>query len=138
MPEPTGGFRQRDACALCGSRTFEERGSLEYAPEDARGFLPPDAIADAFAIGFRLRRCPAGIYQGTTPQPTSPALSRLYAATGSDYFEPLAEASPDRRRLYGAVRSRLNHLGVTGGRLLDLGCGTGQALREFRGTFELF
>jgi SAM-dependent methyltransferase len=40
--------------------------------------------------------------------------------------------------VYQAVKTRLRDQGIMGGRLLDLGCGTGEALRSFQGAFELF
>jgi SAM-dependent methyltransferase len=117
---------------------FVEAEPLEYAQEDGRGFLSPEAAAEAARTDFRLRLCRACGFQWTTPQHDPSALSELYAGTGTEYFEPLAEASADRRRVYQTVKSRLRQQDVVTGRLLDLGCGTGEALREFRGTYELY
>jgi SAM-dependent methyltransferase len=137
MPENASYFLPRDSCALCGRVAFQERARLEYAPEDQRGFFSSQAASEASALAFVLRRCQECGFQWTSPQPTTAALSQLYSATGSEYFTPLAEASSDRRRVYQAVKEQLRDQGVRG-RLLDLGCGTGEALSEFQGGFELF
>ena len=87
---------------------------------------------------FRLRRCGACGFQWTSPQPAESMLRQLYEGASGEYFEPLAEASPDRRRVYRAVQTLLDRYGMGEGRLLDLGCATGEALRAFRESFELF
>lgn len=133
------GFVARDECAICGSGRFELGDRLVYTPEECRGFLPEDAQATVAATEFRLRRCRVCAFCWTSPQPASALLARLYEETSATYFAPLAEASPDRQRVYRAVMKLLHRRGVTTGRLLDLGCGTGQALEAFAaGGFELF
>jgi SAM-dependent methyltransferase len=111
---------------------------LIYSPEDSRGFLSAELRASADGRDFELRRCLDCSFQWTSPQPAGETLAQLYAGTSGEYFEPLAESSPERRRLFRSVGTLLKRRGAGRGRLLDLGCGTGGALAAFRDQFELF
>jgi len=131
-------FVPRDACALCGSARFRPGPRLVYSAEDSRAFVPASVRAASDRVGFVLRRCDACSFQWTSPQPSEAMLALLYGATTNEYFEPLAESSPDRGQLFRSVAELLSRRGVGLGRLLDLGCGTGGALAALREPYELF
>lgn len=138
MLEAVDGFIARDRCALCGEHRFVEVHTLHYAAADSEGYLTPAVRQIADAAQFRLCRCCHCGFHWTTPQPGPKLLSKLYQDTSEAYFDPLAEISPARTRLYRTAADAFRQRQLSGGRLLDLGCGTGEALRSFGGAFELF
>lgn len=133
----TRAFVSRTDCALCATQSRPHQRRLTYSPEDMAGFQTASEKHLA-SVDFRLLSCARCGFQWTSPQPSDTRLAELYAAASDDYFAPLGECSPARRSLFARVARGLRTSGVTGGRLLDLGCGTGGALAAFRDTFQLF
>jgi len=140
VAEPTApGFVQRHTCAVCGADRALQLHRLAYGAADSQGFLPPAIRELVNAVEFHLHRCPRCGFGWTSPQAGPDQLRRLYEATRGEYFEPLGEMTSARARLYRSALRTMRRQGVSGGRLLDLGCGTGEALRSFQNSFgELF
>jgi len=109
------------------------RFDLSYAWSDSHTFVPPEYLSSE--VTFAVRDCGDCGFCFTSPQPSEAWLSELYGQTEDSYFTPLGEAAPDRQRLYRRVHALAAGRGIDRGRVLDIGCGTGEALASWPESF---
>ena len=123
----------RNACPLCGSAAVGPRFALSYSWQDSHSFVPPEYLSSE--VTFAVFGCGDCGFRFTSPQPSESWLSELYGKTEDSYFTPLGEAAPDRQRLYRRVHALALRRGIDQGRVLDIGCGTGEALASWPDRF---
>jgi SAM-dependent methyltransferase len=119
----TPGWREWDRCALCGGRQF---ASLYTAPDRHYG-IPGR---------FTIVRCTHCGLVFLNPMPLEAELARLYPPTYYSYQDfsrrqnPLKRAA--KRLLVPQPKTKDPHF-ARPGRMLDLGCGSGEFLHHMRG-----
>jgi SAM-dependent methyltransferase len=122
-----------EKCPLCGSARLQTRFDLRYSWQDSQTFVPAEYLSPEMA--FVLRGCQDCGFSFSSPQPNEEWLSQLYGKTSDSYFTPLGEGSPERQAFYRRVQTAVMERGIEKGRVLDIGCGTGEALASWREGF---
>lgn len=134
-------------CLLCGrrdarpvrtarDRLASARGELAAPIEAQPAAAPETARRDEAAVSFTVVRCRGCGLAYVDPRPTAAEIGRYYP---DDYHTArgaggLAQRLEDawRRRQFGEVAGWLADLRPTRGRLLDVGCGSGELLEALR------